>query len=165
MTFGVHQVPTGRPKGAINAKTQLFKEALTNLLEHAAPQMVGWLDDLARGRQDDDGKWIVNPNPDRALSHIGSLAEYVHPKLSRAENINKTVGILQIVLEAGKAQQAALNATGEVLEGDSQLPKVTNEQPLPLSAEQQLAIGSAVSDAVAQVVGDGAGSSVITTTS
>lgn len=107
MTFGVNQVPTGRPKGAINAKTQLFKEALTNLLEHAAPQMVGWLDDLARGRQDEDGKWLVNPNPDRALSHIGSLAEYVHPKLSRAENINKTVGILQIVLEAGKAQQLA----------------------------------------------------------
>lgn len=65
--------PNGRPKGTPNKTTLVFKEALNNLLELAAPQMVEWLERVAK----DD--------PAKALDQIGKLAEYVHPKLGRTE--------------------------------------------------------------------------------
>lgn len=108
MVFGVDQ-PVGRPPGVLNKDTRDFKQAVSNLLEHAAPKMVEWLDAIAQD------------NPSKALDHIAGFAEYVFPKLSRAENINKTVGILQIVLEAGKQQglvvdnAALVKATESVL--------------------------------------------------
>lgn len=144
MTFGVDQIPTGRPKGAANKDISLGRQAIARFVDDNAHRLLEWLDAIA----EKDAK--------QAFDAYMSVVEFHIPKLSRAENINKTVGILQIVLEAGKAQQAALNSRSEALEGDAhsvgQLPKVTTE----------------ISEAIVQVVGDDsmnvAASTTITTT-
>lgn len=63
----------GRPPGLPNKATQEFRVALNNLLEHVAPKMVEWLEKVAE------------KDPARALDLMSKLAEYIHPKLSRAE--------------------------------------------------------------------------------
>lgn len=63
----------GRPKGAQNKTTIEFKQAVNNLLNHAAPKMVAWLDKIA------------TEDPGRALDLVGKIAEYAHPKLARSE--------------------------------------------------------------------------------
>ncbi len=93
MVIGIHTEP-GRPKGVLNKDTRDFKQAVSNLLEHAAPKMVEWLDQIAQD------------NPSKALDHIAGFAEYVFPKLSRAENINKSIGIVQLVLGAQQMIEA-----------------------------------------------------------
>jgi hypothetical protein len=64
----------GRPKGVPNQTTMQFKEALNNLLEQAAPEMLKWLNRVA---EEDAGK---------ALDLTSKLAEYVYPKLGRTES-------------------------------------------------------------------------------
>jgi hypothetical protein len=63
----------GRPKGVPNKATAEFKEAVTRLLDYAAPEMVGWLSRVAE------------ENPEKALDLTAKLAEYAAPKLARTE--------------------------------------------------------------------------------
>jgi hypothetical protein len=65
--------PRGRVKGSQNKATIEFKTALNQLLESSTPEMIGWLERVAK----DD--------PAKALDLIGKLAEYVYPKLARSE--------------------------------------------------------------------------------
>lgn len=70
----------GRVAGTPNKATQEFKEALNNLLNFAAPQMVGWLEMVAK------------EDPNKALDHVGKLAEYVHAKLARTDTTLSSPG-------------------------------------------------------------------------
>lgn len=63
----------GRPKGLPNKATVEFKQAVTNLLNYAAPEMVGWLSRVAE------------ESPEKALDLTAKLAEYAAPKLARTE--------------------------------------------------------------------------------
>lgn len=63
----------GRKKGVQNKTTADFKESLNKLLQLSAPKMIQWMDRVAA------------KDPGKALEQIGKLAEYVHPKLSRAQ--------------------------------------------------------------------------------
>jgi len=67
--------PNGKPKGIPNKCTTEFRQAVTNLLTYAAPEMIGWL------------KSVASTNPDKALNHVSKLAEYANPKLARTEHI------------------------------------------------------------------------------
>lgn len=106
MTFGVDQTPTGRPKGAPNKDISLGRQAIARFVDDNAHRLLEWLDAIA----EKDAK--------QAFDAYMSVVEFHIPKLSRAENINKTVGILQIVLEAGKAQQA-LEQSGVTIDADT----------------------------------------------
>jgi hypothetical protein len=64
----------GRSSGTPNKATQEFKEALNDLLNHAAPHMIVWLDRIAK----DD--------PAKAMDIISKYIEFVYPKLARAEH-------------------------------------------------------------------------------
>jgi len=64
--------PKGKPPGP-NSSTIEFRQAVTNLLTYAGPEMVGWL------------KQIAETSPDKALDHVSKLAEYANPKLARTE--------------------------------------------------------------------------------
>lgn len=66
-------IGAGRTKGVPNKTTIEFKAALNALLEHAAPQMLEWLNRVAK------------ESPEKALDTVGKLAEYIHPKLARSE--------------------------------------------------------------------------------
>lgn len=64
----------GRPKGVPNKVTMDFKQAVVNLMEFAAPQMVNWLGQVAA------------EDPSKALDLINKLADYAFPKLGRTEH-------------------------------------------------------------------------------
>lgn len=66
--------PNGKVKGTVNKDTALFKQALNNLLETAAPNMVQWLEVIAQD------------SPEKAFAVLKDFAEYIHPKLSRTEH-------------------------------------------------------------------------------
>jgi hypothetical protein len=66
----------GRPKGLQNKATTQFKEALNNLLETSAPQMIEWLGEIKE--------------PEKRFDVITKLAEYIHPKLARSEVDHKS---------------------------------------------------------------------------
>lgn len=63
----------GRKKGSQNKISVEYKQAVINLLNYAAPQMVDWLERIA------------TEDPDRALSHVEKFGEHILPKLTRAE--------------------------------------------------------------------------------
>lgn len=74
MAKGGKQPGAGRPKGTANKSTLEFKEAVNKLIDFATPQMVGWLDAIAR----DD--------PNKALDHVYKFAQFGFPLLSRADS-------------------------------------------------------------------------------
>lgn len=61
----------GRPAGIPNKATTQFKEALNNLLETAAPDMVTWLGEIK--------------DPEKRFDVLSKFAEYIYPKLARSE--------------------------------------------------------------------------------
>ena len=61
----------GRPKGVPNKATTRFKEALNELFETAAPDMVKWLADI--------------DNPKDRFDVLGKFASYLYPQLARTE--------------------------------------------------------------------------------
>jgi len=65
--------PNGKVKGTVNKDTALFKQALNNLLESAAPNMINWLEIIAQD------------SPEKAFAVLKDFAEYIHPKLARTE--------------------------------------------------------------------------------
>lgn len=88
----------GRQKGTQNRTTLEFKEAVVNLLNHASPYMVDWLEDIVYGVKGqtlvlkgeveewvDSDKWLIEPNPEKAFDIISKLGEYAFPKLARTE--------------------------------------------------------------------------------
>lgn len=64
-------VPMGRQKGIPNKATTKFKEALNQLLETSAPQMIGWLEQIDQ--------------PEKRFDILSKFVEYIHPKLARSE--------------------------------------------------------------------------------
>lgn len=74
MPSGGNRKNAGRKKGSLNKTTIEFKEAVINLMNHAAPQMVGWLEKVAQD------------NPKDALEMVNKLGEYGFGKISRIEN-------------------------------------------------------------------------------
>lgn len=71
MRKGVTNNPRGRPAGIPNKATVQFKEALNNLLDTAAPDMVKWLGEI------DD--------PFKRFDVLSRFSEYIYPKLQRTE--------------------------------------------------------------------------------
>lgn len=74
-----------RPKGSPNKATQAAREAIAAFVDGNAGRLQGWLDRVADGVQDDEGKWIVRPDPQRAFEMFQSVVEYHVPKLARTE--------------------------------------------------------------------------------
>lgn len=62
----------GRAKGAQNRATIEFKQALTNLFDYAAPQMVDWLEQI--------------DSPEKRFDVLSKLGEFCYPKLARSEH-------------------------------------------------------------------------------
>ena len=75
--------PEGRKKGVETKATKEFKEAVNNLLTHAAPKMVEWLDRIAEA------------DPYKAMSIVDKMAEFANPKLSRSELTGKDGGAIE----------------------------------------------------------------------
>jgi hypothetical protein len=79
----------GRPKGLPNKATREAREAIAAVVDGNAHRLQGWLDQIADGKKDDEGKFIVKPSPERAFELFQSVIEYHVPKLARTELTGK----------------------------------------------------------------------------
>lgn len=78
--------PKGRPVGSPNKSTSMAREAIARFVDGNTDKMQGWLEQVATGVQDEEtGKWLVPPNPEKAFAMLQSVVEYHVPKLARQE--------------------------------------------------------------------------------
>jgi hypothetical protein len=76
----------GRPKGVPNKSTAQAREAIAQFVEGNAYKMQEWLQQVAEGVRNDEDKFIVLPNPEKAFGMLQSVMEYHLPKLARTEH-------------------------------------------------------------------------------
>ena len=76
----------GRKAGAVNKATSQAREAIARFVDGNAPSMQKWLEQVADGVKNDDDKYIVLPNPEKAFGMLQSVMEYHLPKLARTEH-------------------------------------------------------------------------------
>ena len=79
----------GRPKGVPNKATSQAREAIAKFVDGNAHKMQEWLEQVAKGVKNDDDKFIVPPNPEKAFGMLQSVMEYHLPKLARSEQIGR----------------------------------------------------------------------------
>jgi hypothetical protein len=75
----------GRKPGVPNKSTSMAREAIAKFVEGNTPSMQKWLEQVADGIQNEDGKYIVAPNPEKAFGMLQTIMEYHVPKLARTE--------------------------------------------------------------------------------
>lgn len=72
----------GRKPGSQNKVTREFRETVNLLLRENSENVAKWLKSVAEG----DAANEIKPDPYRALTLLGQLAEYATPKLARTEH-------------------------------------------------------------------------------
>lgn len=90
----------GRPKGLPNKATQDARAAIAQFVDGNAHRLTGWLDQVANGVTDQDGNFVVHPNPAKAFDMFQSVVEYHVPKLARTElagDPENPIGIQEVV--------------------------------------------------------------------
>lgn len=75
----------GRKPGVPNKSTSMAREAIANFVEGNTSKMEDWLEKVANGVKNEEGKYIVLPNPEKAFGMLQSVMEYHVPKLARTE--------------------------------------------------------------------------------
>ena len=76
----------GRKPGVPNKSTSMAREAIAKFVEGNAHKMQEWLEQVAVGVRNDEDKFIVLPNPEKAFGMLQSVMEYHLPKLARTEH-------------------------------------------------------------------------------
>ncbi len=88
-----------RPKGTPNRATARAREAIAAFVDGNASRLQGWLDKGADGVIDDEGKYIVKPDPQKAFEMFQSVVEYHVPKLARTELTGADGGPQEMVIK------------------------------------------------------------------
>jgi len=91
--------PKGRPKGSPNKSTAMAREAIAMFVEGNAHKMQEWLEQVAVGVRNDEDKFIVLPNPEKAFGMLQSVMEYHLPKLARTEHTGDEEQPVKIIHE------------------------------------------------------------------
>jgi hypothetical protein len=91
----------GRAKGTPNKVTADARAAIAQFVDDNAHRLQKWLDEIADGKQDDEGKYIIEPDPEKAFSLFQSVIEYHVPKLARTEHTGEVKN--QVTLTLGSA--------------------------------------------------------------
>ena len=86
----------GRAPGTPNKATADARSAIATFVNGNADRLQDWLDKVANGVQDDEGNWVVAPNPEKAFSLFQSVIEYHVPKLARTEMTGADGGPMQV---------------------------------------------------------------------
>lgn len=83
-------------KGIPNKATSDARRAIADFVDNNAHRLQTWLDQVAQGVKDEqNGIYIVQPNPDRAFTLFQSVIEYHVPKLARTEVVGDKGGPMQ----------------------------------------------------------------------
>ena len=91
--------PKGRPKGSPNKSTAMAREAIAQFVEGNAPSMQKWLEQVATGVKNEQDKYIVLPNPEKAFGMLQSVMEYHLPKLARTEHLGDEEQPVKVIHE------------------------------------------------------------------
>ena len=75
----------GRAPGTPNKATGEARQAIALFVDQNAPRLTEWLDRVADGVKEEDGNYLVPPNPAKAFDMFQSVVEYHVPKLARME--------------------------------------------------------------------------------
>ena len=89
----------GRKAGAVNKSTAMAREAIAQFVEGNAHKMQEWLEQVAIGVKNNDDKFIVLPNPEKAFGMLQSVMEYHLPKLARTEHTGDEEQPVKIIHE------------------------------------------------------------------
>jgi hypothetical protein len=89
----------GRPAGSPNKSTALAREAIAKFVDGNAHKMEEWLVQVANGVKNEDNKFIVLPNPEKAFGMLQSVMEYHVPKLARTEMVGDEDQPVKIIHE------------------------------------------------------------------
>ena len=76
----------GRQVGTPNKATADARQAIASFVDGNAHRLTTWLDQVAQGVQNDEGNYVVPPNPAKAFDMFQSVVEYHIPKLARMEH-------------------------------------------------------------------------------
>ena len=76
----------GRAPGTPNKATSDARQAIASFVDGNAHRLTEWLDKVANGVRNDDGEFVVPPNPAKAFDMFQSVVEYHVPKLARHEH-------------------------------------------------------------------------------
>jgi hypothetical protein len=88
----------GRKPGVPNKSTTMAREAIAKFVDGNAHKMQEWLQSVADGIQNDEGKYIVPPNPEKAFGMLQTVMEYHVPKLARTEVVGDEKAPQRMVL-------------------------------------------------------------------
>ena len=89
----------GRVAGVPNKATSQAREAIAAFVEGNVDRLQGWLDDIANGKADAEGKFIIAPNPEKAYQMFKDVIEYHIPKLARTEQVGDANAPIQHVVK------------------------------------------------------------------
>jgi hypothetical protein len=91
--------PKGRPAGSPNKSTAMAREAIAKFVDGNAHKMEEWLVQVATGVKNDEDKYIVLPNPEKAFGMLQSVMEYHVPKLARTEVVGDEDQPMKVIHE------------------------------------------------------------------
>lgn len=85
----------GRVAGVPNKATADARQAIGAFVDGNAHRLQEWLDKIAEGVKNEEGGYLVLPNPEKAFGLFQSVVEYHVPKLARTEMTGANGGPLQ----------------------------------------------------------------------
>lgn len=75
-----------RQRGKVPYKANtLARSAIADFVDGNIGRLQCWLDRIADGVKDEDGEFVIAPNPEKAFQLFQSVIEYHVPKLARTE--------------------------------------------------------------------------------
>ena len=106
----------GRQAGTPNKATTEARQAIATFVNGNAHRLTEWLDKVADGVRNEEGDFVVPPNPAKAFDMFQSVVEYHVPKLARMEHtgndnsplvIEHNVNVFGELLKSLKMQRQA----------------------------------------------------------
>jgi hypothetical protein len=77
----------------------MAREAIAKFVDGNAHKMEEWLVQVATGVKNDEDKYIVLPNPEKAFGMLQSVMEYHVPKLARTEVVGDEDQPMKVIHE------------------------------------------------------------------
>lgn len=112
MKIQARKVPTngGRAAGVPNKTTGEIKSAISMAVTANVGKISQWLNEVADGIKDADGKWVVKPDPGLAVKLTADLTNFVLPQLRAAAIATTNVNASLDSMSPGAAALLTLGA-------------------------------------------------------